>query len=147
MGDVPLLRGVCTDVVIRALRATGVDLQQLVHEDMKTGFADYPRDWGLGGPDANIDHRRVPNLMTYFRRQGKSLPAGNDASDYAPGDIVTWRLDSGRPHIGIVSDERDISSGAPLVIHNIGWGAREENVLFDNEITGHFRWFRTLPHS
>lgn len=141
MGDVPLLRGVCTDVVIRALRALDVDLQQLVHEDMKASFASYPRNWGLAKPDANIDHRRVPNLMTFFKRQGKSLPVSGYAGDYEPGDVVTWRLDGGRPHIGIVSDAKDASSGTPLVIHNIGWGAREEDVLFDYQITGHYRWF------
>lgn len=141
MGDVPMLRGVCTDVVIRALRAVGADLQQLVHEDMKAGFANYPRNWGLTKPDANIDHRRVPNLMAYFERQGKKLRVSGDAKDYAPGDFVTWRLESGRPHIGVVSDRTDALSGNPRIIHNIGWGAREEDVLFDNRITGHYRWF------
>ena len=141
MGDVPLSRGVCTDVVIRALRAVDVDLQRLVHEDMVAHFASYPRDWGLLKPDSNIDHRRVPNLRVYFNRQGRALPVSANPSEYAPGDIVTWRLESGRPHIGIVSDAVDAQSGNPFVIHNIGLGAREENVLFDYEITGHYRWF------
>ena len=141
MGDVPLLRGVCTDVVIRALREVEIDLQQRVHEDMVPNFARYPADWGLARPDSNIDHRRVPNLRTYLERQGKSLSVTAKARDYLPGDLVTWRLDSGRPHIGIVSDKSNISSGNPLVIHNIGWGAQEEDVLFDYRITGHYRWF------
>lgn len=145
LGDVPIARGVCTDVVIRALRAVDVDLQQRVHEDMAANFALYPTAWGLSRPDANIDHRRVPNLMTYLTRQGKALPATRAAADYAPGDIVTWRLDNGRPHIGIVSAQADSDSGNPLVIHNIGWGAQEEDMLFDYDITGHYRWFAAEP--
>lgn len=140
MGDVPRGRGVCSDVVIRALRAVDIDLQVLVHQDMKKNFATYPPLWGLDRPDRNIDHRRVPNLAAYLTRQGKAVAVTAAAADYRPGDIVTWRLASGRPHIGIVSDAL-AANGEPLIIHNIGWGTREESGLFDNTITGHFRWF------
>ena len=139
-GDVPLSTGVCTDVVIRALRKTGSDLQVLVHEDMKAHFAKYPKRWGLRAPDRNIDHRRVPNLMTYFTRRGISVGVTSRAADYRPGDIVTWDLSAnGIPHIGVVSDRKQ--DGRPLVIHNIGAGTREEDVLFAWKITGHYRWF------
>ncbi len=138
-GDVPLDRGVCTDVVVRAYRALGADLQVLVHRDMQAAWAAYPRSWGLKMPDANIDHRRVPNLATFLRRRGAGLPVTADPSDYRPGDLVTWRLTSGVPHIGIVSD-RKAPSGRPLVLHNIGAGAKEEDVLFTYAVTGHFRW-------
>lgn len=134
-GDVPIETGVCTDVVIRAFRKLGIDLQVLVHEDMKANFAKYPRNWGLRRPDTNIDHRRVPNLQTYFSRRGLAVPVTRNARDYKPGDIVTWRLASGVPHIGIVVNGK-------RVVHNIGSGAREEDVLFDYQITGHYRWFR-----
>jgi uncharacterized protein YijF (DUF1287 family) len=137
-GDVPQDRGVCTDVVIRALRSEGLDLQQVVHEDMRNHFADYPALWGLRGPDRNIDHRRVPNLRRWFERQGWSLPASEHATDYLPGDLVTWRLDSGVPHIGIVSERRS-TDGTPRIIHNIGQGTREDDILFDHAITGHYR--------
>jgi uncharacterized protein YijF (DUF1287 family) len=119
-GDVPLERGVCTDVVIRAYRALGVDLQVLVHEDLGGHWSSYPHGWGKS-PDTNIDHRRVPNLETFFRRRGDELPVSTRASDYAAGDIVSWRLDNGLPHIGLVSRA---DPEAPLVIHNIGAGAR-----------------------
>ena len=132
-GDVPLETGVCTDVVIRAYRHAGVDLQVLVHEDMKANFSAYPRNWGLRKPDTNIDHRRVPNLATFFKRKGASLPVTNRAADYRPGDIVTWRLASGVPHIGIVAGPRQ-------VVHNIGSGARMEDVLFAYQLTGHYRY-------
>jgi len=137
-GDVPLTTGVCTDVVIRAYRHAGADLQVLVHEDMQANFAKYPKSWGLRGTDRNIDHRRVPNLATFFRRNGKALPVTRRGADYAPGDIVTWRLSSGVPHIGIVSDVR--SGDRHLVVHNIGGGAQLEDVLFAYELTGHFRY-------
>ncbi|TXH66614.1 MAG: DUF1287 domain-containing protein [Lysobacteraceae bacterium] len=137
-GDVAQNRGVCTDVVIRALRTQGLDLQQRVHEDMRANFALYPRKWGLRGPDRNIDHRRVPNLQTWFERQGWDLAASDRAADYRAGDLVTWMLPGNLPHIGIVS-ERKSRSGAPLIIHNIGRGAREENILFDYPITGRYR--------
>ncbi|HTL97750.1 MAG TPA: DUF1287 domain-containing protein [Holophagaceae bacterium] len=138
-GDVPLDRGVCTDVVIRAYRVLGVDLQALVHEDMLRAWSEYPKDWGMKGPDSNIDHRRVPNLATFFRRHGQTLATGADPRLYRPGDIVTWRLSSGVPHIGIVSDQRS-AAGTPLMIHNIGYGTEQDDVLFDFTITGHFRY-------
>jgi uncharacterized protein len=141
MGDVPVARGVCSDVVIRALRTLGIDLQQEVHGDMKLHFAAYPKNWGLAKPDRNIDHRRVPNLVTWFKRQGHALPVSEDAAAYLPGDIVSWILGGGQPHIGIVSDRRSDDGARPLVIHNIGWGAREDDALFEYRITGHFRPF------
>ncbi|MVW75667.1 DUF1287 domain-containing protein [Pseudomonas xionganensis] len=137
-GDVPLNTGVCTDVVIRALRQQGLDLQQAVHQDMRAHFSLYPQNWGLSRPDANIDHRRVPNLMTWFKRQGWALVPSQDAERYRPGDIVTWDLGGGLTHIGIISD-RHTSSGVPLVLHNIGQGAQEEDILFGFRITGHYR--------
>jgi hypothetical protein len=138
-GDVPLATGVCTDVVIRALRAQGLDLQQRVHEDMRRHFSAYPRHWGLKRPDPNIDHRRVPNLMTWFDRQGLSLKVGQAAADYQPGDIVTWDLGRGLQHIGIISDRRS-RGGTPLALHNIGQGTREEDILFRWPILGHYRF-------
>lgn len=141
-GDVPLNTGVCTDVVIRALREQGLDLQQAVHQDMRANFRAnfrlYPKNWALSRPDSNIDHRRVPNLMTWFKRQGWALPLGQDAERYRPGDIVTWDLGGGLTHIGIISD-RQAGSGVPLVLHNIGRGTQEEDILFSFKITGHYR--------
>jgi uncharacterized protein YijF (DUF1287 family) len=140
-GDVPIERGVCTDVIVRAMRvARSLDLQALVHEDMRAHFQDYPsrRRWGLTRPDPNIDHRRVPNLMTFFERAGYARPVSAQPADYLPGDLVTWDLGGGIPHIGIVSDRR-AATGTPLVIHNIGAGAREEDMLFRYVITGHYR--------
>jgi len=137
-GDVPLRTGVCTDVVTRALRQQGLDLQQAVHQDMRANFRLYPKNWGLSRPDSNIDHRRVPNLMTWFKHQGWALPLGQDAERYRPGDIVTWDLGGGLTHIGIVSD-RQAGSGVPLVLHNIGRGTREEDIIFSFKITGHYR--------
>jgi uncharacterized protein YijF (DUF1287 family) len=141
MGDVPMVRGVCSDVVIRAFRAIGIDLQQELHRDMKRHFAAYPKNWGLAKPDRNIDPRRVPNLGTWFKRQGYAQPVTDMAAAYQPGDIVTWVLDRGQPHVGIVSDRRSEDGARPLVIHNIGWGAREDDALFEYRITGHFRAF------
>jgi uncharacterized protein YijF (DUF1287 family) len=137
-GDVPMHTGVCTDVIVRAYRHAGVDLQVLVHQDMKANFARYPRNWGLRRPDSNIDHRRVPNLATFFKRKGQSLPVTSRGADYKPGDIVTWRLSSGVPHIGLVSDVR--RGDRHLVVHNIGSGAQLEDVLFAYELTGHYRY-------
>ena len=137
-GDVPSETGVCSDVVVRALRAQGVDLQKEVHEDMSANFSAYPRNWGLKKADRNIDHRRVPNLMTYFKRKGLSIAVSKKAEDYAPGDIVTWILPRNLTHIGVVSDRKS-ASGTPLVIHNIGAGTQEEDLLFAYRITGHFR--------
>lgn len=141
MGDVPLERGVCSDVVIRAFRAMGIDLQQEVHRDMSRHFAAYPKLWDLRAPDRNIDHRRVPNLATWFERQGHARPLSDDPAAYQPGDVVAWALGNGRPHIGIVSDRRSDDGIRPLLIHNISWGAQEEDVLLDYRITGHFRAF------
>jgi len=138
-GDVPIERGVCTDVIVRAYRGIGVDLQLLVHEDMRAAFAAYPKLWGLSRPDANIDHRRVPNLAVFLARHGKALPVSKDARDYKPGDIVTWRLPGGLAHIGLVSDKQS-GAGKPLVIHNIGSGAQLEDILFEYEVTGHYRY-------
>lgn len=138
-GDVPLDRGVCTDVVIRAYRRLGCDLQALVHQDMAANWTAYPNPWRITGPDSNIDHRRVPNLATFFRRHGRALATDPDPKAYAPGDLVTWRLISGVPHIGIVSDRRS-AAGVPLILHNIGAGAREEDILLAYAITGHFRF-------
>ncbi|MCM5682453.1 DUF1287 domain-containing protein [Schlegelella sp. S2-27] len=137
-GDVPRETGVCTDVVIRALRAQRIDLQKEVHEDMRAHFGAYPRQWGLSRPDRNIDHRRVPNLMTFFKRRGQALPVSRSAAAYRPGDIVTWDLGRNTPHIGIVSD-RKTAQGEPMIIHNIGAGTREEGGLFAYRITGHYR--------
>jgi hypothetical protein len=137
-GDVPKETGVCSDVVVRALRAQGLDLQKQVHEDMAAHFAAYPKKWGLKKPDSNIDHRRVLNLMTFFARQGFEQPKTKNPMDYAAGDIVAWDLGRGLTHIGIVSDRRS-ADGTPLVIHNIGQGAREEDILLRFEILGHYR--------
>ncbi len=141
-GDVPLQKGVCTDVVVRAFRAAGVDLQKEVHEDMTANFAAYPKKWNLKSPDANIDHRRVPNLQTFFERKRKSLPITKNAADYKPGDLVTWDLNGkGMTHIGLVSNFYNENTGRYSIIHNIGAGALVEDVLFDWKITGHFRYF------
>jgi uncharacterized protein YijF (DUF1287 family) len=138
-GDVPENIGVCTDVVIRAYRGTGVDLQVRVHEDMRRAFSSYPRQWGMAAPDSNIDHRRVPNLQTFFRRAGAGLPISREAAAYRPGDLVTWMLPGNLPHIGIVTGEKS-SSGVPLVVHNIGRGPEIEDTLFRYTITGHYRY-------
>jgi uncharacterized protein YijF (DUF1287 family) len=137
-GDVSLKTGVCTDVVIRALRAVSIDLQKEIHEDMKDHFKEYPKKWGLKKADSNIDHRRVPNQQVYFKRKGWSQPISQKAEDYQPGDIVAWKLNSGRDHIGVLS-HRKTSGGRLLVVHNIGFGAQVEDVLFHWKITGHFR--------
>jgi hypothetical protein len=139
-GDVPPERGVCTDVLVRAFRGAGIDLQRLVHEDMSRAFAAYPRAWGLSRPDRNIDHRRVPNLATFFARHGERIPPSRGAADYRPGEIVTWRLPSGLPHVGLVSGR--VASGRPLVIHNVGAGTVFEDVLFAWPVTGRFRYPR-----
>jgi uncharacterized protein YijF (DUF1287 family) len=138
-GDVPRDRGVCTDVVIRAFRAVGIDLQVRLHEDMGRNFAAYPHKWGLSQPDSNIDHRRVPNLQRWFERQHRSLPVTNKPSDYRAGDVVSWKLTNGLDHVGVVSATR--TGNRPLVVHNIGAGAQEEDVLFAWKLTGHYRWF------
>jgi|SRR5262245_20547430 len=137
-GDVPMVRGVCTDVIIRAYRGVGVDLQLLVNQDMRRAFSAYPRNWGLSRPDPNIDHRRVPNLAVFFARHGQVLPISTDAKAYKPGDIVTWRLPGGLAHIGLVSDRS--TEGRQLIVHNIGAGAKVEDILFAFTITGHYRY-------
>lgn len=139
MGDVPADKGVCTDVVIRAYRKLGIDLQQLVHEDMKSNFSVYPKKWGLSKPDPNIDHRRVPNLRKFFERQGVSLPVTKNPEDYQPGDVVTWNIGNGLVHIGIVIDQKSLG-GTPLIVHNMGAGQVKENWLFRFKITGHYRF-------
>jgi uncharacterized protein len=138
-GDVPRESGVCTDVVIRAYRAIGVDLQQEVHEDMKRNFAAYPQYWGLSGTDTNIDHRRVPNLMKYFERQGKAIAITKRKEDYLPGDVVTWNLGEGQEHIGIVTQFKSAQTGQFLMVHNIGAGARLEDIVLNWPIIGHYR--------
>lgn len=139
-GDVDRAKGVCTDVVIRAFRdALGLDLQALVNADMRANFTVYPKNWGLGRPDRNIDHRRVPNLATFWRRQRASLPVTDNPADWRPGDVFTALVNGRLPHTGIVSDRKD-TTGTPLVLHNIGGGTREEDALFDHRLTGHFRW-------
>ena len=139
-GDVPASMGVCTDVIIRSYRAAyGFDFQKAVHEDMKANFSAYPNHWGLTRTDRNIDHRRVPNLEAYLERQGASLSLSQKASDFKSGDIVSWRIAGRLPHIGIVSDKKS-SDGTPLIIHNVGAGPQEEDVLFAYQMTGHYRF-------
>lgn len=139
-GDVPENTGVCADVIVRAMRGQGIDLQKVLHEDMSRSFSQYPKRWGLSKPDANIDHRRVLNLETFMQRKHKALATTQNPEDYQPGDWVSWRVgDTKLPHIGIVSD-RISASGTPLIIHNIGAGAREEDVLFAFPMVGHYRW-------
>jgi len=141
-GDVPSNIGVCTDVVIRSYRILDADLQQLVHEDMRDNFSLYPskRIWGLSNTDKNIDHRRVPNLQTFFTRHGTVLNKSNVPSDYKAGDIVTWMLDGGLPHIGMVINRVNPKSGNPMIVHNIGRGPEVEDMLFNYKITGHYRY-------
>ena len=139
-GDVPDHVGVCTDLVVRAYRAVGIDLQKAVHDDMKTNFAVYPKIWGLGGPDANIDHRRVPNLQVFFERHGVSLPKSRDADQYQAGDLVTWMLPGNLPHIGMVAVRRSSDGRRPLIVHNIGVGPALDDALFEFPITGHYRY-------
>lgn len=141
-GDVPENYGVCSDVVIRSYRKIGIDLQKLVHEDMKANFSKYPsqRIWGLRKTDTNIDHRRVPNLEVFFSRKGKDKAVTKDAKDYVPGDIVTWRLDNGRPHIGVVTSIKSSNQQNFLIMHNIGYGQVAEDVLFRWKIIGHYSY-------
>lgn len=138
-GDVPMDRGVCSDVIVRAFRvALGLDLQKLVHEDMERDFKKYPKNWKLESPDKNIDHRRVANLQTYFDRRGWSIAVSKRTEDYKPGDLVTCIVPPNLPHIMVVSNKKTIL-GRPLVIHNIGAGAKEEDRLFEFELTAHYR--------
>jgi uncharacterized protein len=138
-GDVPLNTGVCTDVIVRAYRGIGIDLQVAVNEDMRANFSKYPKSWGLKRPDPNIDHRRALNLERYFQRQGGKLVVSDVESHYQPGDLVSWSV-GGRPHIGLVSNQRVDSADRFLIIHNVGSGARIEDVLFAWPITAHHRW-------
>lgn len=140
-GDVSAETGVCSDVVIRAFRKIGVDLQKDVHEDMLRAFSQYPQNWGLSNPDTNIDHRRVPNLMVYFTRQGKAVEITSNPEDYLPGDIVTWKVSGDSDHIGMITDMWSESGKRCLVVHNIGSGTRVEDVLFNWNISGHYRYF------
>jgi len=144
MGDVPIERGVCTDVVIRAFRVLGRDLQQLVHQDMTRHFKRYPQNWGLSRPDRNIDHRRVPNLARFFERHGTVLNATVAPKDFQPGDLVTFTLPGNLPHIGIISNRRD-PQGIPLLIHNVGAGTREEAALTSWPIVGRYRYSGEQP--
>ena len=142
MGDVPADTGVCSDVVIRAYREIDIDLQKLVHEDTKKNFSIYPKNWELSTTDRNIDHRRVPNLKTFFKRHGKTLKVTDNPDDYKPGNLVTWNLraSGSLPHIGIVTDLYSEDSKLPLIMHNIGEGQVLEDMLFDYKITGHYRY-------
>jgi uncharacterized protein len=142
-GDVPADTGVCTDEIIRIYRSVGIDLQKEVHEDMTQNFATYPHLWhaDMARPDSSIDHRRVPNLRVFFSRKGESLPTSLRADDYQPGDLVTWDLGGGVPHIGMVVDRRASGSGRNMIVHNIGEGPKMEDVLFRWKITGHYRYF------
>ncbi len=146
-GDVPADTGVCTDEIIRSYRAVGVDLQKEVHEDIVHNWSAYPHDglWKQAHPDSNIDHRRVPNLAVFFSRNGESLPITYGADDYFPGDLVTWDLGGGVPHIGIVVNRKSAQGDRYLVVHNIGEGPRMEDVLFRWKITGHYRYFGPTP--
>ena len=139
-GDIPSDKGVCTDVIIRAYRKIGVDLQKEVHEDMKTNFSLYPKIWGLKSTDKNIDHRRVPNLMTFFERKGASIPISSNGKDYMPGDIVCWNLGGAITHIGIVVNKKSNDGKRNLIVHNIGSGQVLADCLFDFKIIGHYRY-------
>jgi len=138
-GDVPSNKGVCTDVIIRAYRKLGVDLQKEVHEDMKANFSKYPKIWGLNTTDKNIDHRRVPNLMTYFKRKGGALVITKSSKDYLPGDIVAWNLGGAVTHIGVVVNKKSKDGKRNLIVHNIGAGQVLEDCLFKFKIIGHYR--------
>lgn len=139
-GDVPTDKGVCTDVVIRAYRKLGIDLQKEVHEDMKINFDKYPKNWGLSRPDRNIDHRRVPNLMTFFTRHGTVKKISQDPDDYQPGDIVCWNLGGGTTHIGILVKKKSADGKRHLIVHNIGAGQVLEDCLFSYQIIGHYQY-------
>jgi hypothetical protein len=141
MGDVREDRGVCADVIVRAYRKLGLDLQQAVHEDMRTAFSAYPKIWGLSAPDANIDHRRVANLKTFFKRAGAERAISLLGSDYMPGDVVTWELAPGRHHIGVVTEKRSSDGLRPLIVHNIGAGPKLEDMLFKFKVTGRYHYY------
>ncbi len=140
MGDVPADRGTCTDEVVRAYRLVGVDLQQLVHEDMVRDFAAYPRKYHLSAPDPNIDHRRVYNLQAFFNRNADVLPITNAGKDYKPGEVIIWDLDNFQLHIGLVTRKWSKKHLRPLVMHNISSGPHVEDKLFEYKIIGHYRF-------
>jgi hypothetical protein len=144
-GDVPPDKGVCTDVIIRAYRKVGIDLQQEVHEDMAANFDAYPKNWGMTKPDKNIDHRRVPNLMRFFERKGTVKTITANPKDYQPGDIVCWDLGNGITHIGIVVNQQSTDSQRNLIVHNIGAGQVVEDCLFDFKIIGHYTYKKQSP--
>lgn len=139
-GDVPSDKGVCTDVIIRAYRKLGIDLQKKIHEDMRANFGKYPKKWGMKSTDKNIDHRRVPNQATFFSRFGTVKKISNKGEDYLPGDIVTWDLGKGLVHIGIVTDRKSGDGKRPLIVHNIGQGQVLQDCLFSYKITGHYTY-------
>ncbi len=148
-GDVPNNIGVCTDVVVRSYRKLGIDLQQLVHHDMSQNFSQYPNlpKWQRVQADPNIDHRRVLNLRVFFARNGAALPITNVAYDYLPGDMVTWDIMPGMPHIGIITDKISKDKKRPLIVHNMGKGPKLEDILFTMKITGHYRYQPKLKKS
>lgn len=141
-GDVPKNKGVCTDVVIRAYRKLGIDLQKEVHEDMKANFSAYPnlKKWGLKTTDTNIDHRRVPNLEVFFGRKGTQLAVSDNAKDYKTGELVTWMINDKLPHIGIITNKKSPDGKRPMIVHNVGAGQVLEDCLFDYTIVGHFKY-------
>ena len=139
-GDVPADKGVCTDVIIRAYRKLGIDLQKKIHEDMKVNFSKYPKKWGMKSTDKNIDHRRVPNQATFFSRFGSVKKISDKAEDYVVGDIVTWDLGGGITHIGIVTDRMSTDKKRPLIVHNIGQGQVLQDCLFSYKVTGHYTY-------
>lgn len=141
-GDVPASTGVCSDVIIRAYRKLGIDLQKEVHEDMKANFSKYPTKWGLKKTDTNIDHRRVPNLEVFFTRKGEKLTVSENANDYKVGEMVTWMIGDKLPHIGIVTNKRSTDGKRPLIVHNVGGGQVLEDCLFNYTLVGHFKYVK-----
>ena len=139
-GDVPASQGVCTDVIVRAYRKLGIDLQKEVHEDMKSNFSKYPKIWGLKQTDTNIDHRRVPNLETFFTRKGQKLEVTKNPSDYKTGEIVTWMINDKMPHIGILTHLKSRDGKRFLIVHNVGGGQVLEDCLFNYKIVGHYKF-------
>ena len=139
-GDVPTTQGVCTDVIIRAYRKLGIDLQKEVHIDMKSNFSHYPKTWGLKKTDTNIDHRRVPNLETFFTRKGQKLAVTKNASDYKTGEMVTWMIGGKMPHIGIITHLKSRDGKRFLIVHNVGGGQVLEDCLFKYKLVGHYKY-------
>lgn len=139
-GDVPADKGVCTDVIIRAYRKVGIDLQKEVHEDMAKNFSKYPKKYGLKKPDTNIDHRRVPNLQVFFAKFGKTKSIETKPELYVPGDIVTWVLPGNLTHIGLVVNRKSKDGKRYMIVHNIGGGQVMEDCLFNFTITGHYSY-------